>query len=412
MNNNNSQEILIVGSGFAGLISAISLQQSGIPFKLFEATNEPVNIGGSVTMFPNSMKVLRLVGVADNVIKTGVLIETVKFQDDSGKHLVNRPQGLKEIYGEPTINIRRAQLHEILRNRAIELGIDICYGKQVAEIKENNNSVELFFEDQSSYSGKLLIGSDGINSVVRKHILNQTILPKYTGLLYIGGFVRDQKLIQELSLDYKTQYVSVGPTCWFAYSHMDNENAKEPCVHWYSYVSQPERISKKELLSLPDSFYQDKASSVHAGWHQPIQKLIDNTEEIVKANVSDIVEIERWYKGRSIVVGDAAHAMNPVSGQGAGTAMEDGYLLTKLIEQHNEDHTLAFENLVKLRKERTSKIAKKARKSSGYATKQLSKSIIKLRNISFAALTYFTPESRLNKYLSYDVEKELAKTKN
>ena len=406
---NNSNEVLIVGSGFAGLVTAITLRKSDIPLKIFEATESPTSIGGSVTMFPNSMKVLRLIGVADEVVDRGVVIEKVKFQNNFGKHLVYRPQGIKSIYGESTISIRRYKLYEILLNKAKELGIEIFYGKKVVEINENNSYVVLGFEDKSKYTGSILIGCDGINSTVRKHILNQNIMPEYSGLLYVGGFVNKKELIKELNLKSNIQYVSVGPTSWFAYGHIDNTENRSPTLLWFCYLANPKRLSKEELVLLKDKELLNKVLSFHKNWHQPIQKLIENTDELCKANVSDIIEIEKWYKERSIIIGDASHAINPISGQGAGTAMEDGYLLAKLLQKHNNDFKLAFKFIVMLRKKRTTLMGKKARDSSKRTTIPLNKNVVIIRNILFSLVTYFTPEKVLNKFLSYDVEKELEK---
>jgi 2-polyprenyl-6-methoxyphenol hydroxylase-like FAD-dependent oxidoreductase len=407
----SSQEILIVGSGFAGLIVAITLKKSGIPVKIFEASRTSVDIGGSITMFPNSMKVLRLTGLADEVIKQGVKMEVAKFQNNLGRHLVNRSMGKESIYGEPTITLKRSKLNKILLFKAQQLGIDIDYGKKVVNVSESDDEITIEFEDAKICIGKMVLGCDGINSIVRKYVLGKTILPEYTGLIYIGGFVNNQKLIKSLNLDINTQYISIGPTHFFAYSYVDNPQENEASILWYSYLSQPNRFSKKELDALDDKKVIERALSEHKDWHRPVQELIKNTVEICKSSISDIVEIDTWHKGKAIVIGDAAHALNPLSGQGAGTAMEDGYLIAKLIQKHNTNYELAFENLVKLRKKRTTLIARKARKSSKQTTLKLNKYFVTLRNRAFATLTYLTPEKVLNKYFQYDVSNELKKIK-
>ena len=83
---NISKEILISGSGFAGLVSGITLKQSNIPVKIFESHHNRVKDGNRITLFPNGMKVLRLVGVADEVINSGFVIETGEIKDHFGKH--------------------------------------------------------------------------------------------------------------------------------------------------------------------------------------------------------------------------------------------------------------------------------------------------------------------------------------
>ncbi|MDG1689726.1 MAG: FAD-dependent monooxygenase [Flavobacteriales bacterium] len=409
--NNASNEILIVGSGFAGLIAAITLKISGIPVKIFEAKKTTLNIGGSITMFPNSMKVLRLIGVADEVIINGVKMQIAKFQNNFGRHLVNRSMGKESVFGEPTITLKRSKLNESLIRKAEKLGIDIVYSKKVINVFESDKNITLEFEDKTRYNGKIVIGCDGINSSVRKYVLGKTIVPKYSGLIYFGGFVKNQKLIKNLNLDINTQYISIGPTHFFAYSYVDNPIRGNASVLWYCYLSQPNRLSKNELDKLDDKKVIKRVLSAHKGWHEPVQKLIKNTVEVCKSSISDIIEIDNWHKGKSLVIGDAAHALNPLSGQGAGIAMEDGFLIAKLIEKYNNDYALAFNNLVKLRKKRTTLIARKARKSSKKTTIKLNKYVVIIRNRTFAILTYLTPEKILNKFLFYDVEKELDKIK-
>lgn len=408
---NYSKDVLIVGSGFAGLIAAITLKNKNIPFKIFEAHNSQTDIGGSITLFPNSMKVLRLVGIADKVIDNGVVMEVAKFQDNFGKHLVNRSMGKSNIYGEPTITLRRSKLNNIIHEKSKELGIEIYYGKKVIGLIENDNGVQLEFEDGNIFEGSIVLGCDGINSFVRKSVLNQDIRPNYSGLIYFGGFVNNQKLIKNLNLDFNTQYISIGPTHFFAYSFIDNPKKGDASILWYCYLSQPNRLSKSDLNSLEDKKIIERVLAVHEGWHQPVKEIIDNTDEVCKSSISDIVEIEKWHKNKIVVLGDAAHAMNPLSGQGAGTAMEDGYLIANLIYKYKSDYNSAFENFVKLRKVRTTMIARKARKSSKRTTISLNKYFIILRNRAFAILTYLTPERVLNKFLSYDIEKELSKIK-
>ena len=126
---------------------------------------------------------------------------------------------------------------------------------------------------------------------------------------------------------------------------------------------------------------------------------------------SDIVEIESWSRGRIIVIGDAAHAMSPLLGQGAGTAMEDAYALARLLEKFDGDYNLAFSELEKLRKPRTTLIAKRARKNSKRTIVEFNNFATKLRNKAFSLINYLTPEKYQNKIQLYDIEKELNKIK-
>jgi 2-polyprenyl-6-methoxyphenol hydroxylase-like FAD-dependent oxidoreductase len=407
----NTQDILIIGSGFAGLIAGIILKKSNFHVKIFEANPKREDLGDRITLFPNAIKVLRLAGVADQVINEGYVIEIGKMQDNSGRHMVNRSMGKKSIYGEPTVTCRRVKVHEILYKKALDIGVEIQHEKKLTDIIEDEHEVKLKFEDGSKYSGSLLIGCDGINSFVRRSILNYDFKPKYSGLMYFGGFVENQDLIKKLNLNHKTHYITIGPTNFFSYCYVDNpEKYKNPTLMWNCYLREPKRLTKAELGSLKLSQLIEKVNNAHKGWHYPIEDLILNSVKLSKGNISDVVEIDNWHKDRVIVIGDAAHAMNPFfGGQGAGTAMEDAYMLAKLIEKYNGDYKLVFPTLEKLRKPRTTKIARRARKNCEKSTVQYNDFTLKLRNIAFSLLTFLTPERKLNEFISFDVEKEINK---
>ena len=135
----------IIGCGYAGLITAISCKREGIPIRIFEALEEPSDIGGSITMFPNSMKILRVIGVADDIIEAGVVITRAKFKDSIGNYLVTRSMGTATLYGEPTVTIRRALLHRLLRQKAESMEITIEYGKRVSSIDQDSTGVKIKF---------------------------------------------------------------------------------------------------------------------------------------------------------------------------------------------------------------------------------------------------------------------------
>ena len=407
---NNSNEVLIVGSGFAGLITAITLKNSGISSKIFESNINHINSGDRITLFTNCMKVLNLAGVANEVINKGFILEGIEFQDHYGKHMVNRSMGLKSEYGMPTVTIKRSKLNEILLNKAKELGIEIFYDKKVIELEESENKVKIIFEDGTNYSGFLAIGCDGIYSTVRRSVLNKNLLPNYSGLIYFGGFIYNQKLIEKLKLKPKTVNVTVGPSHFFTYSYLNKpENKEEDAIHWNCFLRQPKRLRKDELDKLSEKDVIERVLEACNNWHEPVADIITGTNEVWKSSISDIVEIEKWYNGRILVIGDAAHAMNPLLGQGAGTAMEDGYAVAKLLKKYDCNYNLAFPVIEKLRKNRTTFIARKARENSQRTTFKLNNLLIKLRNKAFSLITFLTPEKLLNKIQLYDIEKEVEK---
>lgn len=404
----NNRNILIIGAGFAGITLALRLKKYQRSFEIYEAMEKPSSIGGGVTIFPNGMRVLREIGVADQVIQEGVTMEKAKFQDKSGKHLVSRSMGITVKYGEPTITIMRSALNKILLRRATEENIVINYNKSLYKIEKIANQVVATFSDGTTIESAAIVGCDGISSKVRDFVLQEEFKPEYSELVYVAGFVKDESLIKKLSLDHNTQYISIGSTNFFGYNYIRNPKNNYPLLFWNTYLNKKNRLSKYELNKISDEQIISWVKDVHLGWHSSVKELIDNTVEICRANLSDVVEIDKWSSGRVLVLGDAAHSMNPISGQGACTAMEDAYILAELMKERDADLEYAFRKLENIRRARVTKIARKARKSSKLLTTRFNPFVEKIRNLSFALLTLLTPDSIANKTFKYDV-KEVVK---
>lgn len=402
-----NDEILIVGCGFAGAVSALSLHKVNVKFRLFEASSAPHDIGGSITIFPNGMRVLKEFGLNAKVEKAGVEINDVFFQDKQGQHLVNRVIGSRKIYNEPTITIKRTVLNSILLSELKKLGVEVEYNKKVKDCEKTQAGMYLRFEDGTSANGSIVIGADGIGSTIRKYVLDDDFTPRYSELLYFGGFVKDQKLINELNIDHHKQYVSIGASSFFAYGYVENPENKESDLLWYTYLNQKSRKSKAELNKISNEELLGRVKESVDGWHSPIEKLVTSSTEYCRASISDVVEVDRWFKDGAVIIGDAAHSMNPISGQGACTAMEDAYMLSLLLEKYAFDPYHTFSTLERIRKPRVSKIAKRARWSSKRTTYEMNSFFEKIRNKVFVLITKLMPVKLANKTFEYDVKKEL-----
>jgi len=404
-------DVIIIGSGFAGLVAAITLSQHNNSLKVLEAFEKPVEVGGSITLFPNGIKVLRRLGMAGDVINAGTTITHTRFLDASGNFLIDRSMGTTELFGEPTVVIRRALLHGILRAKADSMNISVEYGKRVSSIKQNLVEATVCFADSTELSAKVVVGCDGNNSITRAHVLDREVNPVYSNLLYLAGFVDDQNFIDSLGLDFDKQYVSIGPNHYFGYAYIDNQSKEDTSIFWSCMIPQSNRLTEKQLQQIDRKYVQKKVLNIHEGWHEPVEDLVRNTTSVCKGSISDIVEIEKWFKDRVILIGDAAHSMNPISGQGACTAMEDGYILAKLLQRYDLEYSVAFNLFEKIRRKRVTKIGKKARRSSKQSTIKFSGYIEKVRNYSFALLTLLTPERILNWSYYYDAHEESMKAK-
>lgn len=400
------RRVLLVGGGLCGLTAAIFLKMANIPFRIFESSDSPTNIGGTVTIFPNGMKTLRDCGVKDAVVGRGASTRQAVIQDHFGKQFSTLTMGAVERYSEPTITIRRSLLHKILIEKAESLGVKVEYGKRLVNVSQDHDRVSVEFGDKTRADGAILIGADGINSIVRNYVVPANAGPAYSGLVFFAGFVDDQKLISRTDLDRNAQYVTVGPIGFFGYSHVDPPTEPSPSVLWNCYLRQDERIPSADLKTIPDQAIRQRVMDAHQGWHWPILDLIENSTSFCKASIFEVVGLERWSRGRVIVIGDAAHAMNPVAGQGANMALEDAQLLVELLKYPELPVEQVFRHFEDVRKPRVTQAARRAHRSSKLTMVKVSGLRRWVRNGAYAALTKVVPDSWTNRRFRYDVGRD------
>ena len=400
------RRVLLVGGGLCGLTTAIFLKMANIPFRIFESSDSPTDIGGTVTIFPNGMKILRDCGVKDAVVGRSASTRRAVIQDHFGRQFSTLTMGAVERYSEPTITIRRSLLHRILIEKAETLGVKVESGKRLVNVSQDHDRVRVEFEDKTRADGAILIGADGINSIVRNYVVPANGGPAYSGLVFFAGFVDDQKLISRTDLDRNSQYVTVGPVGFFGYSHVDHATEPSPSLLWNCYLRQDDRIPSADLKAMSDQAVRRRVMDAHQGWHWPILELIENSTSFCKASIFEVVSLERWSRGRVIVIGDAAHAMNPVAGQGANMALEDSQLLVELLKYHQLPVEQVFRHFEDVRKPRVTQAAKRAHRSSKLTMVKVSGLRRWVRNRAYAALTKVVPDSWTNRRFRYEVGRD------
>ncbi len=399
------EKFIIIGSGFAGLSLAIFLKKQGVDLTLYEANPGPQQWGGSITLFPNGMKIMSQLGLDEKVRELGITITHAHFKDHWGKTIVKRAVGTKALYGQPTVAIRRSFLFHLLLEEAQKYNVEIVYNKRLNRVTETPQGMVAHFDDQSSAEGRYLIGADGVNSYVRRYIEPNFKEPHYSQLIFFGGFVRASDIPRDVKIIRDAQEVYVGPRGFFGFSFID----KEETLLWYCYLPQETRLSKMQLDQLSDSEIKNRVVEAHNGWCQPIQKLIENSSTFSKANIYDILDLQQWSRGNALILGDAAHAIDPVSGQGASLAMEDSCLLAELISHRkHEPMQETFRLFEQLRRPRVSKLVHNARKSSERLKLEFGPLGCFFRNWAYALMIKITPEKKQNWAFQYDVRNEVS----
>jgi 2-polyprenyl-6-methoxyphenol hydroxylase-like FAD-dependent oxidoreductase len=289
--------VIVVGGGIAGLSAAIGVRRSGHEVIVLERAPRIDPIGAGLTLFANAMSALDRLGMRDAVAAQGAPAKRSAILTWEGRELAQVPRDLLE----GTIAIHRADLQRELAAAAGEVRL----GAEITAVEQHDDGVVARGADGSEERGDLLVGADGLSSVIRSAIAD--VRPRYAGYTAWRGVtpvpVEPGRLTESWGVGERVGLVDIGRgrTYWFA-----TKNAPE------GEPDEPEG-KKAEIMRR------------FSGWHEPIAAIADSTDEgaILRNDVYYLEPLPRWSEGRVVLVGDAAHATTPGVGQGAAQAIED-----------------------------------------------------------------------------------------
>ena len=352
------RKALIIGAGIAGSVTAIFLKKAGIDAQLFEAWPYSTGIGGGLQIAPNGMHVLAEIGLADEMIRRGSIAESFDFCSQSGARLGSVNQNMKARFGQPAVNMCRATLNEAIVNKAWCQNVELAFEKRLISIEDRaDQPVVAHFADGTSAEGDFLIGADGVHSAVRQHVLPDGPQPFDTGLLGFGGFV-PRSLVEKTSVGRHVE-TTFGQSGFFGYGFCSSD--PRDGVMWWS--TQPAHgIDAATFRAMSQDAIKRHLLSFHAGWHDPIPRLLEAAENIFVTPTLDVATLPTWSRKRTLLIGDAAHATSPHAGQGASLALEDAMRLGRLI-QNGRELGVTFEAFESERRPRAERVVALARRN-------------------------------------------------
>ncbi|MFZ1786788.1 MAG: FAD-dependent monooxygenase [Saprospiraceae bacterium] len=321
-----TETINIIGAGIGGLTTALILKQRGLNVNIFESSAEIKPVGAGIILANNAMQVFQKLGIQANIENAGNKISFMKITDSQLKSLsVVSLSEYEQKYNVSNIAIHRGELQKILAN---EIGFDnINLSKRLSKI-EKAELFKLTFEDNSTFESRLVIGADGIKSVVRNQLFEKGTL-RYPNQICWRG-------ICEINLLQK--YQNELNEAWGKGKRFGFVKISDKKVYWYALANsknlEPSTVNLIEFFS---EFHSDILNIISA----------TKTEQIVVSDIIDLKPIDKWQDENVCLIGDAAHATTPNLGQGACQAIEDAYVLGKLLDSGLEiQNTFAeYENL-------------------------------------------------------------------
>jgi 2-polyprenyl-6-methoxyphenol hydroxylase-like FAD-dependent oxidoreductase len=306
-----TETVSIIGAGIGGLTTALTLKQRGLNVKIFESSAEIKPVGAGIILANNAMQVFQKMGIQDKIDKAGNKISYMKITDEqlNSISIVDLTEYEKK-YGVHNIAIHRGELQKILAN---EVGYDnINLSKKLSTI-EKRELFKLTFEDSSTIESKLVIGADGLKSVVRNQLFETSTL-RYANQLCWRGICE---------IDLPQKYHNELNEAWGRGKRFGFVKISDKKVYWYALINS--KKGKTDDINLTELFKE---------FHSDILQIISKTakEQIIISDIIDLKQIDKWQSENVCLIGDAAHATTPNLGQGACQAIEDAYILGKLLD--------------------------------------------------------------------------------
>ncbi|MFJ6535114.1 FAD-dependent monooxygenase [Paenarthrobacter sp. NPDC091711] len=310
------QRVGIVGAGAAGLAAAILLADAGIEVEILEKAAEPQTLGSGITLQGNALRILRELGVWEEVEARGYGFSTLGLRaPDPDGTVIAMLEDIRTGGDDlpATLGMYRPDLTAILRERAGQASARISYGKEVTDINDDGGGVTVSTADGATARYDLLIGADGLHSAVRKAI-GIDVEPQPTGMGIWRAFVDRPTDVVRTDLTYGgpcfiAGYCPTGPDTIYAYLV---EKAQE------RHHDDGPRIMA------------ELAAAYGGPWNE-IRANLDHGARINYTWFTSHLVDGPWNRGRTVIIGDAAHSCPPTVAQGAAMALEDAAVLAELL---------------------------------------------------------------------------------
>jgi salicylate hydroxylase len=355
--NTQRLRIAIIGGGIGGLTLAIALRQRGIAAEIFEQAPEMIEIGAGIALAANSTRELRRLGVLDQI--TALSTEPIEliYRDwrDGHRiaaHPIRQDLQYQKRFDAPLLGVHRADLQRILS--CAFGGAELHLGHQLANLVDQGDTIGLEFANGRFVEADLVIGADGVRSVVRRFVTggDDTV---YSGTSAFRGIVPVNRL-PSLPNPQALQFW-MGPSAHLLHYVIGGSG---DAVNFFAGVEGP------SVWPHPDKWLAEiqpgEALAAFRGWHPAVTEMVGAVEHKVRWGLFSVRPLQHWCRGRAVLLGDAAHAMLPHHGQGANTTIEDAITLAELLASSpHRELEAAVRHYQALRRARTRKIQRSSR---------------------------------------------------
>jgi len=341
---------IVVGAGMGGLTAGIALQQAGYKVEIYDRVSELRPAGAGISLWSNGVKVLNQLGLGPEIAKIGGPMRRMAYRRYTGEPLTDFSLSpLVEAVGQSPYPVTRTDLQQMLLDR---LGTETLQLKShCIAVEQDQTSATAIFEDGRRATGDLVVGADGTHSIIRRHVLGETVERRYVGYVNWNGLV---SATEDLA----------------------------PVHTWTTFVGESKRASMMPVggdrfyfffdVPLPKGTesqkeqYREELQGYFKGWAKPVQTLIERLDPLQtnRVEIHDIEPLSTLATGRIVLLGDSGHSTAPDLGQGGCQALEDAFVLCRCLLTTNISVADALKRYEAERQERTANIILGARKRS------------------------------------------------
>jgi salicylate hydroxylase len=310
--------IAVVGAGVGGLVTAASLGREGVRCVVFERAGGSPDVAGGIQISPNGARVLHRLGLGPALRAVAARPAALELRRWDDGRLIGRTElgaAAEERYGVPYYALRRTDLSRMLR-RAVEARCGpgtVQFGRQCVGLDESSHGVRLRFAGGETYDADLVVGADGLHSVVRRALAGDA--PRFAGHAVYRALVPAARLPWLSGPPRVTVWLGPGQHC---VCYPVGGSGAVNLVATLAADQAPAGYTRGDAGRL---------AGAYGGWHPNVRALLAAADHLVHHGLFDRSPPRRWHRGRIALVGDAAHPMLPFLAQGAAQAIEDGATL-------------------------------------------------------------------------------------
>lgn len=310
-------KVLVVGGGITGSVLSLALAQRGADVELVEISPQWFGVGHGITLQGNALKALRSVGVLERVLERAVPFDIMRLRRADGGLIIQLDTPHTGGPDLPsTAGALRADLQGALCDAVFAHGVTVRLGLTVDRLDQASDQVDVTFTDGSTGRYDLVVGADGINSRMRS-LIGIAERPRPVGMSIFRVVAE-----RPAEMDCAEVYYG-GPRFKAGYSPISPDQC-------YAYLLDENLDASLVGPRAPLALMRERGAGYGGTWGRIVAALPDDTAVDYRWIEAVLVD-EPWHRGRTMVIGDAAHACPPLIAQGAAMCMEDAVLLAELV---------------------------------------------------------------------------------